>query len=71
MYANPNAKKEWGDGSTDWDFGYAITCHKSQGSEWGSVLIADDEMRANDIEMRRRWIYTAITRAKEKLTWVV
>jgi len=70
-YTDPKLKRKWGDGSTDWDFGYAITCHKSQGSEWGSVLIADDEMRAQDIEMRRRWIYTAITRAKEKLTWVV
>lgn len=74
QYQNPALKREWGewgDGSTDWDFGYAITCHKAQGSEWGSVLVADDEMRANDVEMRRRWIYTAVTRAREKLTWVV
>jgi exodeoxyribonuclease-5 len=71
QYQNPALKREWGDGSTDWDFGYAITCHKAQGSEWGSVLVADDAMRENDVEMRRRWIYTAVTRAREKLTWVI
>jgi len=49
------------------DYGYAITCHKSQGSQWGTVLICDDKMRANDVEMRKKWLYTAITRAENKL----
>lgn len=53
------------------DFAYAITCHKSQGSEWPSVIVADDRMRIHDKENRARWLYTAVTRAKEKLTWVV
>lgn len=54
------------------NLGYALTCHKSQGSEWPEVLVVfEDTMNAaklgND-HTARRWMYTAITRAKEK-TW--
>lgn len=42
------------------DHGYAITCHKAQGSEWDKVLIVND-WRASD----RKWLYTAITRARK------
>lgn len=52
------------------DFGHAITVHKSQGSEWDHVLVWDDKMRRFDKEARKRWIYTAATRAVKKLTWV-
>jgi exodeoxyribonuclease-5 len=52
------------------DYAYAITVHKSQGSEWDNVLLVDDEMNANNIRFRRRWLYTAVTRAKERLTWL-
>ncbi len=52
------------------DFAYAITTHKSQGSEWNTVLIADDRMKEKDALFRKRWLYTAITRAKEKVIWV-
>lgn len=52
------------------DFGHAITCHKSQGSEWPHVIVWDDKMRVNDAETRKRWIYTAATRAGAKLSWV-
>lgn len=38
-------------------YGYAITCHKAQGSEWNNVYITD----INTKDMR--WLYTAITRA--------
>lgn len=48
------------------NFGYALTCHKSQGSEWGQVLVLiETSTRPTSIE-GRRWLYTAITRAKEK-----
>ena len=50
------------------DFGYAITCHKSQGSEWPHVLVYDEVMFKTDM---RRWRYTAITRASEKLTYCI
>jgi len=43
-------------------FGYAITCHKSQGSSWQAVIL--DNKSAYD---NLRWHYTAITRAEEKL----
>lgn len=52
------------------DFGYAITCHKAQGSEWPHVVVWDDKMRPEQKEERRRWIYTAATRAQERLTWI-
>ena len=49
------------------DYGYAITGHKSQGSQWNSVTICDDKMRAQDVDLRRRWLYTTVTRAEEEL----
>lgn len=47
------------------EFAYAVTCHKAQGSEFDSVVVFD-ESRAFG-EDRNRWLYTAITRAKKKL----
>jgi exodeoxyribonuclease V len=58
---------------TEIDFGYAVTCHKAQGSEWPKVMVIDDgyALRSHrDEEMRRRWLYTAVTRASDKLTIV-
>ena len=55
-------------GIQEFDFGYAVTTHKSQGSEWQSVLLADDAFGVG--EFRRRWLYTAITRARENFTWI-
>lgn len=46
------------------DYGYAITCHKSQGSEWESVTVFNEEFKGWD---HRRWFYTAATRASKKL----
>jgi exodeoxyribonuclease-5 len=43
--------------------GYAMTVHKAQGSEWDSVIVAD-EYRGDDY---RRWAYTAITRARSRV----
>lgn len=48
-----------------WDFGYAITVHKAQGSEWRNVVVLDIQ---NSWADRKRWLYTAITRSKERLT---
>ncbi len=50
------------------DYGYALTCHKAQGSQWPSVLILDESHCFRDDA--RRWLYTAITRAAEKVTIV-
>jgi len=53
------------------DYGYCISCHKSQGSEFDKVLICDDGFLRWDEEQRTKWLYTAITRAKSKLIWSV
>lgn len=50
------------------DFGWAITCHKSQGSQWDDVLVID-ESHVFRSEWKR-WLYTAITRAAQRLTIV-
>ena len=47
------------------EFAYAVTCHKAQGSEFDFVIIFDESWAFE--EERHRWLYTAITRAKEKL----
>ena len=47
-------------------FGWAITCHKSQGSEWGKVFVFDQSGSFGDD--RRKWLYTAVTRASEQVT---
>lgn len=49
------------------DFGYCITTHKSQGSEFDKVIVFDEkECWRNELD-KRRWLYTACTRAKSKL----
>lgn len=50
------------------DFGYCITTHKSQGSEWDSVLVIDEWMPPKIWDMTR-WRYTAITRAAKQLNF--
>ena len=47
-------------------FGYAITCHKAQGSEWENVIL-DCKFRGGLNEEYYRWLYTAITRATKNL----
>ena len=48
------------------DFAYAITTHKSQGSEFDNVVVVEECGWMPDAD-RRRWIYTAVTRSKKKL----
>ncbi len=50
------------------DYGYCITCHKSQGSEWDNVIVIDEQCQKWDAT---RWRYTAITRAAENLKYFV
>lgn len=50
------------------DFGYALTANKSQGSEWPSVVVIDElTSRKEDAP---RWRYTGATRAEKGLTWL-
>jgi len=47
-------------------YGYALTCHASQGSEWEKVLVVEENFPFDKTE-HARWLYTATTRASQKL----
>lgn len=49
------------------DFGYALTVHKSQGSEWDAVMLFDQRLPETSDEDYARWLYTGVTRARKKL----
>ena len=53
----------------EFTYGYAITCHKAQGSEWDKVLVIEEKFPFDRIE-HARWLYTAVTRSSEKLVLV-
>lgn len=58
----------------EFDYAYAITCHKSQGSQWDKVLVHDESGifgRDGEEDVPARWLYTAATRAAEALIIVV
>ena len=57
---NPRSKKTY----YEFDYGYAITCHKAQGSEFDKVLVYEEHLKGDD---HNKWLYTAITRASDKL----
>jgi ATP-dependent exoDNAse (exonuclease V) alpha subunit len=48
-------------------FSYAITCHKSQGGQWNTVFVEQPYLPNGIDKEYLRWLYTAITRAREKL----
>lgn len=47
-------------------YGYALTCHAAQGSQWGKVLVLEESFPF-DREEHKRWLYTACTRPENKL----
>lgn len=76
----PAAARQFGDdellefrekprGTGLFDYAYAVTCHKAQGSEAARVIVREEDwpFRADE---RRRWLYTACTRARAELTVV-
>jgi exodeoxyribonuclease-5 len=62
------ADRDWKNkrGLVEATFGWAITCHKAQGSQWQNVIVFDDRL-SRTAEDRKRWLYTALTRAEEGL----
>jgi ATP-dependent exoDNAse (exonuclease V) alpha subunit len=58
----PLALNERPMGARLWDYAYAITAHKAQGSEWEDVLVLEENPQDY-----ARWMYTAVTRAKSRL----
>jgi exodeoxyribonuclease-5 len=55
--------------SDEFDYGYALTVHKAQGSQWDDVVLFDESGAFRD--HRARWLYTGVTRAAESLTIVL
>ena len=55
--------------SDEFDYGYALTVHKAQGSQWDMVVLFDESGAFRD--HRARWLYTGVTRAAESLTIVL
>lgn len=53
----------------EFTYGYAITCHKSQGSEWDKILVYEEDFPFSK-EEHKKWLYTACTRAASKLVLV-
>ena len=68
---NPNQKefaKDKGFLAVDhFDYGYASSVHKAQGSEWERVVVFEQRTKHWDDNMYARWLYTAITRSMQKL----
>ena len=50
-------------------YGYAMTCHRAQGSEWDKVLVIEERFPFDKIE-HQKFLYTACTRAAEKLVLI-
>lgn len=57
----------------EFDYGYAITCHKTQGNQYPKTallvesLFYDPVKRVTDVDMEKKWLYTGITRAEKEL----
>ena len=49
------------------DFGYALTVHKAQGSQAKRVILFEERFGRMTDDEWRRWLYTAVTRAEEEL----
>lgn len=55
-------------GADEFDYGYALTVHKAQGSQWDDVVLFDESYMFR--EHARQWLYTGVTRAAKRLTLV-
>lgn len=71
FWTGNEADLDWSEkkGTDEFTYGYALTCHKSQGSQWDHVLVYDQSGIFR--EDAWRWKYTAITRAAQKVKVIV
>jgi exodeoxyribonuclease-5 len=69
----PNSENyhTWHDVGLLFDFGYSLTCHKMQGSQAKEVVLRYETFWKDTDDTRRRWGYTAVTRASERLYLVL
>jgi len=65
--SNPRKKQKTKRYLDCFDYGYALTVHKSQGSEWDNVMIIEQNCDYWSGEKWNRWLYTAVTRSKNRL----
>lgn len=63
---DPNESAKATSTGCTWDLGYALSVHKSQGSEWGWVIVLIDDYPGARMICSREFFYTAISRAKSK-----
>lgn len=68
-YKINRVKKYKGTLPLEFSYGYAVTCHKAQGSEWEKVLVFE-EGHPYSREEHQKWLYTAATRASKKLVLI-
>lgn len=61
-------RRPWSGPTMAATYAQVITCHKAQGSEWDWVYVVDQTAGMQDEKTKRRWMYTAITRARERVT---
>lgn len=54
----------------EFNYGYAITGHRAQGSQWNKVLVIEEGFPYDKTE-HAKWLYTAVTRPSEKLTLIL
>lgn len=63
-------KMSWGRrDAQEFDYGYALTVHKAQGSQWEDVVLYDESWAFRSDA--QRWLYTGVTRAAKQLTVIV
>ena len=74
----PEACLTWGwgtdqvpDGLNVFQYAYAITCHKAQGSEFGYVIVVGETRSPAFAKMERRWTYTVLSRAVNRVDYVM
>jgi exodeoxyribonuclease-5 len=61
----------WEEAGGLFDFGYGLTVHKSQGSQFNEVLLIVDGPGRMGFDEYKRWLYTAITRAVDRITILI
>lgn len=70
MIENKIYVSDWDHAGGLFDWGMALTCHKSQGSSYKDLVVLTDWMGMDD-NTKRRWAYTAVTRAEERVTILI
>jgi len=63
--------RHWNEAGLLFDYGYAMTVHKAQGSQMSNVILFNERPAPVSEDNYRRWLYTAVTRSSDKLTIIL